>query len=72
MPEPPVKPGGGPIGRAKRRMLERIEEMEEKQEAQWSTLKGKLQQERIDKVIFLVWCGCLSCSKLQMHGCVNA
>jgi len=50
MPEPTIKEMGGPIGKAKRRMLERIEEMEEKQEAQWSTLKGKLQQERIDKV----------------------
>lgn len=50
MPEPQMKPGGGPLGKAKRRMLERIGEVEEQQEAQWTNLKGKLQQERVDDV----------------------
>ena len=50
MPEPVQKPGGGPLGKAKRRMLERIEEMEEKQVAEWATLKGRLQSERVEGV----------------------
>ena len=50
MPEPEVKPGGGPIGKAKRRMLERIEEMEDRQVAEWTGLKSKLQKERVDGV----------------------
>ena len=50
MPEPELKPGGGPIGKAKRRMLERLEDMEEKQEAEWAGLKGRLQSERVEGV----------------------
>ena len=50
LPEPVIKPKGGPMGKAKRRMLERIDEFEEKQEAQWSTLASRLQSERVEGV----------------------
>ena len=51
LPEPVIKPKGGPMGKAKRRMLERIDEFEEKQEAQATTARNNTRHDEVDELM---------------------